>query len=62
MKETYADFVYVFSSIAAMIVFSVSLFIYVFYKHINIYLVVFGLLMLGAGFIAKKHLDVSGKQ
>ncbi len=59
MKENYLDLIYIFSSIAAMIVFSASLFIYIFYKQINIYLVVFGLLMLGAGFIAKKRLDVS---
>ncbi len=59
MKEDYVDLIYIFSSIAAMIVFAASLFIYIFYKQINIYLVVFGLLMLGAGFIAKKRLDVS---
>ncbi len=61
MKEDYVDLIYIFSSIAAMIVFSVSLFIYLFYKKINIYLVVFGLLMLGVGFITKKRIDMSGK-
>ncbi len=59
MKENYVDLIYIFSSIAAMIVFAASLFIYIFYKQVNIYLVVFGLLMLGAGFVAKKRLDVS---
>lgn len=57
MKEDYIDLAYIFSSIAAMVVFSASLVIYLFYKEINIYLVAFGLLMLGLGFTAKKRLD-----
>ena len=61
MKEDYTDLIYILSSIAAMLVFSVSLFIYLFYKKINIYLVIFGLLMLGLGFITKKRIDMSGK-
>ena len=60
MKEDYTDLIYILSSIAAMLVFSVSLFIYLFYKKINIYLVIFGLLMLGLGFITKKRIDMSG--
>ena len=61
MKEDYTDLIYVISSILAMLVFSVSLFIYLFYKQINIYLVIVGLLMLGIGFITKKQIDKSGK-
>lgn len=57
MKEDYTDLIYILSSIAAMLVFSGSLFIYLFYKKINIYLVIFGLLMLGIGFIAKKRME-----
>lgn len=57
MKEDHADLIYVVSSLAAMIVFAVSLVIYLLYKNINIYLVVIGLLMLGVGFITKKRLD-----
>lgn len=61
MKEDYTDLIYIISSIAAMLVFSVSLFLYLFYKKINIYLVIFGLLMLGLGFITKKQIDISDK-
>ncbi len=60
MKEDYVELIYILSSIAAIIVFSISLFIYLFYKNINIYLVIFGLLMLGAGFVAKNRIDKSG--
>ncbi len=60
MKEDYTDLIYIISSILAMLVFSVSLFIYLFYKQINIYLVIFGILMLGLGFIMKKQIDKSG--
>jgi len=61
MKEDYTDLVYVLSSIAAMLVFSTSLVIYLTTKKINIYLVVLGLIMLGVGVIAKRRLDKIGK-
>ncbi len=57
MKEDYTDLVYVLSSVTAMLVFSASLVIYLTTKKINIYLVVLGLIMLGAGVIAKRRLD-----
>ncbi len=57
MKEDYTDLVYVLSSITAMLVFSASLVIYLTTKKISIYLVAVGLVMLGAGVIAKRHLD-----
>ena len=57
MKKDYTDLVYVLSSIAAMLIFSASLVIYLTTKKINIYLVALGLVMLGAGVIAKRRLD-----
>ena len=57
MKEDYTDLVYILSSIAAMLVFSASLVIYLTTKKINIYLVALGLIMLGVGFITKRRLD-----
>ncbi len=57
MKKDYTDLVYVLSSLTAMLVFSVSLVIYLTTKQINIYLVALGLVMLGAGIIAKRRLD-----
>ncbi len=57
MKKDYTDLVYVLSSITAMLVFSASLVIYLTTKKINIYLVALGLVMLGAGVIAKTRLD-----
>lgn len=61
MKKNYTDLVYILSSIAAMLVFSASLVIYLTTKKINIYLVAVGLIMLGAGVIAKRRLDKIGK-
>ena len=57
MKENYTDLVYILSSIAAMLVFGASLIIYLTTKKINIYLAVLGLILLGAGIIAKRRLD-----
>lgn len=57
MKKDYAELIYILSSITAMLVFSASLVIYLTTKKINIYLVVVGLVMLGAGVIAKRRLD-----
>lgn len=56
MKE-YTDLIYVVSSFVALIVFSASFVIYLLTKKINIYLIVLGLIMLGVGFVMKKHLD-----
>ena len=61
MKENYTDLVYILSSLAAMLVFSASLVIYLTTKKINIYLVVLGLVMLGVGVIVKRRLDKSEK-
>ncbi|MDQ3040988.1 MAG: hypothetical protein M3Q78_04665 [Acidobacteriota bacterium] len=57
MKENYTDLVYILSSLAAMLVFSASLVIYLTTKKINIYLVALGLVMLGVGVIVKRRLD-----
>ena len=62
MKEDYTDLIYILSSILAMLVFSASLFIYLFYKKINIYLVIVGIVMLGVGFVMKKQIDKSDEK
>ena len=57
MKENYTDLIYILSSLAAMLVFSAALIVYLTSKKINIYLAALGLIMLGAGVIAKRRLD-----
>ncbi len=56
-REDYAGLIYILSSIISALIFSVCLVLYLMYKHINIYLVGFGLLMLLTGFIAKRFVD-----
>lgn len=60
-REDFAGLVYILSSIAAALISSVCLVLYLMYKLVDGYLVGAGLLMLLTGFAAKKIVDASEK-
>ena len=61
-REDYAGLIYVITSILSMLIFSICLVVYLFYKQVNIYLVGLGLFMLLTGFKTKKFVDKSQKK
>ncbi len=61
-REDYAGLIYILSSILSALIFSVCLVLYLMYKHINVYLVGLGLVMLLTGFTAKRFIDEPQKK
>lgn len=57
-KKEFAEKAYVLSSFAMLFTFTAALIYYILYKEILIYLVVFGLIAFGVGFIAKNRWEM----
>ncbi|MEZ5427051.1 MAG: hypothetical protein R2747_12345 [Pyrinomonadaceae bacterium] len=52
-KKDYTEIIYVLSSFAMLLTFSIAFIYYILYKEILIYLVAFGFIAFVTGFIAK---------
>lgn len=61
MKKDFAEPVYVFSSFAALLIFTAMFIDYMINKQIRIYLLGVGIFALLPGFIAKKIMDKSNE-
>lgn len=59
MKKDFAQPLYVFSSFAALLIFTLMFIDYMINKQIKIYLLIAGIITLLLGFIAKRIMDKS---